>query len=98
MSNMIQAVDWGNRTQSNQIPISYWTGVFSNISTATGGTVTTIPLTQAEVQAFNSALADPCGIGKRLLSVSVALPKLPKVSGHNPCLHGCAIALIRMCQ
>jgi len=55
MSNMLQAIDWGNRTQSNQIPISYWSGFFQT-ATATGGNVTTRFLTQAEVQAFNTAL------------------------------------------
>ena len=35
---------------------------------------------------------------ERLLRVVVAFPKLPKVSGHNPCLHGCAISLTRVRQ
>jgi Ca2+-binding RTX toxin-like protein len=57
MSNMIQAVNWGTRTQFNQIPVSFWSGNFGPVSTATGGQVFTEFLTQAEYNAFSKALS-----------------------------------------
>jgi serralysin len=53
---MLQAVNWGTRTQSNQIPVSFWSGNFGPIPTATGGNIFTQFLTQAEAVAFTKAL------------------------------------------